>query len=65
MPYIGAAFSPSGRYVVTVPRGAMPQIHYARTVDLMRLADERSLREFSAAEKLRFADLLDTRTDSR
>jgi WD40 repeat protein len=64
-PYVGAAFSPSGQYIVTVPRRAAPQVHYARTGDLLRLADERILRDFSPAERLRFEDLLSPGTNGR
>jgi WD40 repeat protein len=64
VPYLWAEFSPSGRYIVTTPQVGAPQVHYARTEDLLRLADERILREFSAAERLQFAELLGPETDA-
>jgi WD40 repeat protein/serine/threonine protein kinase len=59
VPYLWAEFSPSDRYIVTTPQIGPPQIHYAGVDDLLRLADERILRDFTDAERLRFAELLD------
>ncbi|MHC4850280.1 MAG: hypothetical protein ACYTEG_17785, partial [Planctomycetota bacterium] len=44
--------------IETTAQDTPPQIHCARTEELLRLADERILRDFTEPERLRFADLL-------
>jgi WD40 repeat protein len=55
----GLDVDPSGRRIVTSAWEGVARQWLLRTEDVVRLADERRLREFTASESARFAELLE------
>jgi tetratricopeptide (TPR) repeat protein len=52
------AFSPDGRFLLSTSTDGTARLWYANADDLLRVADERILRDFTREERLRFKDLL-------
>ncbi|MFI5401511.1 MAG: protein kinase [Planctomycetota bacterium] len=52
------AFSPDGRLLLSASVDGTARVWHANADDLLRVADERAVRDFTREERLRFAELL-------
>lgn len=57
-----AVFSADGRALLTASQDGTARLWHVNAEDLLRVADERILRDFTREERLRFAELLESRS---